>query len=111
MGTSLALGAAAARELGASRLLVLLADMPHVTASHGAAVLAACTDKHASASLCDGVRMPPACFPAADFTRLAALSGDHGARDLIADLPADALVEAGPALFTDIDMPETGGPA
>lgn len=102
-GTSLALGAQTASRYEASRLLVLLADMPFVTQAHCGAVLRRCTDVFASASLFGERPMPPACFPASMLTELSQRTGDEGARQLIAALPPSALVEAPGWTLDDID--------
>lgn len=101
MGSSLALGARRALELGAEILLVCLADMPHVSAEHLGRLLAAGgTDVVATGF--DGSRGPPVAFPRRLFPDLVALSGDHGARHLLANA---SLVVAPPGLTRDFDVP------
>lgn len=100
---SLALGARRAVELGATRLLVALADMPLVDAKLMGAVLDRGTDAGASAAT-DGTRaMPPACFSGPLIEALTKLSGDRGAASLLANLPADRLVAVPPDMLVDID--------
>lgn len=108
-GPSLAMGVDAASSLKTTRLLVMLADMPFVSIDHARAVLERCTDERAAASIANGQVSPPACFPARDIARLVAISGDQGARKLIAGLPADALVEAAADQLSDIDTEEALG--
>lgn len=103
MATSLRAGLAAAGDW--DRLLIALGDMPRVTAAHLDAVMAATRDDRASASQIDGQAMPPACFPPALRDHLGAVTGDRGARDLIAGLPPAALVAAAPGMLADIDRP------
>lgn len=100
---SLAAGIAQARALGAGRAVVVLGDMPRVTPELIRAVLARCSGGQASAAT-DGTRpMPPACFPAALFDRLEALSGDRGAAPVLRALPEAQLVAAPTGALVDID--------
>lgn len=103
MSGTIRTGVAQARELGAERLLLVLGDMPFVTAAMLDRLVARCTDD-APAALTDGARIvPPACFPSADFDALSALRGDRGARERLCRLPPSACVRVpGPALV-DID--------
>ncbi len=104
MGASLAAGAAAV-PAGVAGVMVLPADMPGITAGDmrrlaeafdGAGVL-----RGAGA---DGTPGHPVLFPAAALPRLAALSGDRGARDLAAGARLVAL--PGRHALTDLDTPE-----
>lgn len=101
MGSSLALGAQRATELGATALLVCLADMPNVTSAHLTALLAA-DDSDAVATGFDNSRGPPVMFSRRLFPDLASLSGDHGARHLLAGA---RLIAAPPGLSRDFDTP------
>ncbi|MCW2365751.1 molybdenum cofactor cytidylyltransferase [Sphingobium sp. B7D2B] len=106
MAHSLGLAARAAQDVRASALLVLLADMPFVTAEHLDAVLGGAAADEASAVFScspDGVAQPPALFPARAFGDLQALKGDQGARSLAT---GSALVNADARLLLDIDTPE-----
>ncbi len=103
---SLRIGVARAAELGATRLLVCLADMPLIGGDVLEAVLLACDADTASAASDGRVRMPPACFPAADLARLAALQGDRGAGALLSELPEASLVRVAPELLGDVDRAE-----
>jgi len=102
MGASLALGAQRATELGAAALLVCLADMPNVTAAHLMQLIEAAGDSDAIATGFDNSRGPPAVFARRLFPELAALSGDHGAKHLLARA---TLVAAPPGLTRDFDTP------
>lgn len=102
MGSSLALGAQRAMELGAAALLVCLADMPNITAAHLMQLIAAGENGDAVATGFDGSRGPPAVFSSRLFPDLAAISGDQGAKHLLAHA---TLVAAPPGLARDFDMP------
>jgi CTP:molybdopterin cytidylyltransferase MocA len=99
IGTSIALAASAA--LGQGRaLLVLLADMPLVTAEHLAALLA----HPAAATLYpDGKAGVPALVGPQLLPHLAKLDGNTGAGPLLARYPR---VAAPPEMLLDIDRPE-----
>jgi molybdenum cofactor cytidylyltransferase len=100
---SLRAGLAAAGD--PDRLLIVLGDMPDVTAAHLAKVLAATTDDLPAASHNGRSALPPACFPRPWLAGLGALTGDQGAGRLLRDLPASQLISA-PGLLRDIDRPE-----
>ncbi|TKD53226.1 nucleotidyltransferase family protein [Sphingomonas baiyangensis] len=102
-GHSLALCVAAARAAEASAVLVALADMPRVTATHIYRLLDAAEGDDAVVASSDGVRpMPPALFGAGWFDRLEALEGDAGARRIIA---GGRHIVTSPAELVDIDTP------
>ncbi|MEL6103666.1 MAG: nucleotidyltransferase family protein [Pseudomonadota bacterium] len=102
---SLRAGVARAIVLGASRAVVVLGDMPFVTPALIDMVISRSTGTTPAAAT-DGKRpMPPACFPAACFSKLMAQSGDRGAADLIKALPPSALVAAPSLALRDIDTP------
>jgi len=106
MATSLRIAARHAREIGASALLILLGDMPLVTAEHLAVLLAAFArdrGRPVFSRVAGGAPQPPAIFPATLFPALEALSGDAGARSLAQDA---AFVEAPETSLIDIDTPE-----
>jgi CTP:molybdopterin cytidylyltransferase MocA len=99
---SLKAGLALAQAMGATRLLVVLADMPRVPTALMAEVLAKGTTLAAAAS--DGTRiLPPACLPAALFPQLRALTGDQGAGALLKNLPTAQRVLGPAAILIDID--------
>lgn len=103
-GHSLALCIAAARAAGTRAVLVALADMPRVTATHIYRLLDAAEGEEAVVASSDGERpMPPALFGSAHFGALAALEGDQGARDLVRGARH---VIASPAELIDIDTPQ-----
>jgi molybdenum cofactor cytidylyltransferase len=93
LSRSVSLAAQAALATNADGLLICLADMPNVSVAHITAMIDAFGDApRAIASSVQGVAMPPALFPKAHFPTLAMLSGDAGAKTLLADamlIPAD----------------------
>jgi len=100
-GRSIALGVQAARRADVDAVLVMLADMPFVTAGHVRALFDGFDGNHAVvASTTGDWSGPPALFGAVHFDLLAQLSGDHGPRTLI---KAADLVAALPAELADID--------
>ncbi len=102
MASSLRLGIAAAE--GAAAVLVLLADMPNVTAAHVERLLAAGDGPRTIVASADGgAPRPPALFGEAWFDALSALTGDHGARDLIR---SGKLVPASAGELADVDTPD-----
>lgn len=102
MGSSLALGARRATELGADALLVCLADMPNITAEHLRALIAASATNDVVATGFDASRGPPVIFASRLFPELATLSGDHGAKHLLATA---TLIRASSELARDFDTP------
>lgn len=102
MGSSLALGAQRAAELGADALLVCLADMPNVTAAHLLQLIAAAAGSDTIATGFDYSRGPPALFGRRLFSELTQLTGDHGAKHLLASA---TLITAPPGLARDFDTP------
>ncbi len=103
---SLRAGVARARTLGATRVLIALADMPGVDA----ALLDSVAERglrEGRAAVTDGARrMPPAAFGADAFDALMQVRGDSGAGALLRALPEAALVRAAPGQLADIDRPE-----
>lgn len=90
-------------------VVVLLADMPEITADDLAALVANWDGRaiHRAAGA-EGTPGNPVLFPATDFAVLAALSGDRGARDLLrAEAGRTRLVPLpGAHALTDLDTPE-----
>jgi len=104
LAASLRLAAHHACAENAGALMILLGDMPLVTADHLVQLLALFHPARPVFSRPpDGPPQPPALFPPACFPLLEALSGDSGARSLAADaLIAPATAES----LIDIDTPE-----
>jgi molybdenum cofactor cytidylyltransferase len=98
---SLALGVCALGD--ANGALVALADMPYLTASHVQRLAATFDANNASTTICSlhgDVRMPPAIFPRSVWPMLTGITGDQGAKALL----AEALTVAGtPHILRDID--------
>jgi molybdenum cofactor cytidylyltransferase len=104
MASSVRLGVACAQARGAKAVLLALADMPRVTASHVYRLLDAADSADAVVASSDGVGpKPPALFAQAHFATLCALTGDQGARDLIR---AGRHVVTNAAELIDVDTPE-----
>ncbi len=105
MGTSVALAAQLAHDAGCTALLVALADMPLVPPEHFAALATRIAAAGADAiivSQAEGARMPPAAFGADRLVALARLSGDLGARAILAHGVA---ITCPPEWLSDIDTP------
>lgn len=106
MATSLKVAARAAQDHGVDALLILLADMPFVSAVHLRGLLGQAAEHSTQPVFSiapDGVAQPPALFPASFFEALASLEGDKGARALS---HGAALVECSEDQFFDVDSVE-----
>lgn len=104
MSSSVSLGVERARELGATSVLVALADMPRVTQSHVNCLFQASSDEMSVVASSDGkAPKPPALFGAGRFDHLLHLDGDNGARDLIR---GGRHVITSAAELVDIDTPQ-----
>lgn len=102
LASSLALGVKRAATFAPANVLVCLADMPDVPASHLMALVELGAAHEIVATSVGGTKSPPAVFGPPLFAQLTALSGDKGARELLTDAPAVALA---PELARDIDTP------
>lgn len=101
---SLSYGVAAAKAAGAKAVLIALADMPRVTATHIYRLFDAADGSATIVASSDGTRpMPPALFGSDLFDDLLDLQGDDGARQLI---KRGHHVIASPAELVDIDTRE-----
>lgn len=111
MGHSIAALAAAAERRRAEGLLLLLADMPELTTADLEALLkasAASPDAVVRAAAEDGRPGHPVVFPRRLFAALQALTGDRGARSVLAQAPEARLVRLpGERALTDLDTPES----
>jgi molybdenum cofactor cytidylyltransferase len=101
LSRSLRLGLNGAAAMGASQVLIALADMPFVPLDHFQALLTT-FDGKGVATRSNGYAMPPAIFGADLLDALGSLEGDHGGRALLnglrtIDLPAE--------LALDVDTP------
>lgn len=99
---SLRAAARYAQECGAARLLIVLGDMPCVRDATLAALLAAPPDAPSAVRQADGRAGVPACLPAALLPAVLDVSGDRGARELLAGA---ALVTVAPDELADVDRP------
>lgn len=104
MGHSIALGMYALSLRDYQAVMIALADMPFVTEAHVKDLLARWTGEESilASGHPAGHALPPALFGQAHFPRLAAASGDQGARDL---LQGALRVEANADELADIDRP------
>lgn len=103
LSQNIASGARWAKSRKANRLVIVLGDMPFVTAAHCNQVVERCNDTTASASSFDSLRSPPACFPSAMFGDLIALTGDRGAKALIDAVPSRNVIDRSKVELLDID--------
>ena len=101
MSRSIALGVAAAERLRATAILLALADMPLVPAAHYRALVEAFEGTPVT-TLAGNAQMPPAMFGQSSFTALRQLTGDRGARDLLAQADTFSI---DPLFALDIDTP------
>ena len=102
---SVALAAKAAQQVGASALLICLADMPFITATIIVDLITK-FEQHDRAEIVAASAgqqpMPPAIFPAHHFAELASLEGDKGARGL---LKTARRLDINGHYLTDVDTP------
>ena len=104
MSNSVKLGVKCALALGADAVMIALADMPRVTATHVFRLLDAADGPDAVIASSDGEKpCPPAVFGADQFEALLMLEGDKGARAMVA---AGKHVIAPAHELLDIDRPE-----
>jgi len=104
IGTSVALAARCAAARDASALVILLADMPLVSAALIARLIA--TGAPAACRYPQGHAGVPALVPASAFAQLQRLTGDHGAGAVLRDLPCLTLLDCVPAELFDVDTPQ-----
>lgn len=102
---SLRAGVALADAVGAQRALIVLGDMPHVSADLMRQIVTRCTASLPSAASLGQRAQAPSCWPRASFPALLALQGDQGGRALLQNLPPDQLVRASSHQLRDIDTP------
>jgi CTP:molybdopterin cytidylyltransferase MocA len=102
LGTSAALAARWAA--GSDALLILLADMPLVSAATLRKLVAACGP---AAVAYPGHKLgAPACFPAVLFPALERLTGDSGAAQVLRGLAEVMLIGTPAEELRDVDRPE-----
>lgn len=102
---SLACGIRAFANLSVSAVLVALADMPLVPASHFRALAEALGEGDAAASVVAGRRQPPVIFSSGCFEALSRLTGDRGGREVLVGLANVMDVPLAERLAVDIDTP------
>lgn len=102
-GNSLALGARRALGDGFDTALIMLADMPFVTAAHLQALLR--TKGKIAMSEYEGRLMPPSRFSGGALDSLTGLSGDKGGKSTIS-LPNVATIALSQSAARDIDTRE-----
>lgn len=104
LGSSVAIAAEAARDAGASALLLLLADMPLVEPDFLAMLVAS---EAPAATRYPGDRAGvPVLVPATMFAEAAKLSGGTGLGPLLSRHDGIALLDPPPSMLLDIDLPE-----
>lgn len=107
LATSVALAARMASEAGSGALLLMLADMPHVSASTLLELIEACAPKKPAAVRYEaGHPGIPACFPADYFDALQQLKGDKGAGELLRRANHLALIDVPHSELADVDTEE-----
>jgi len=104
MASSVRIGVEAAKAMSAKAVLIALADMPRVTATHIFNILDAVDADDAVVASSDGFTPhPPALFARDRFDALMALDGDMGAREMIRRGKHVVTTEAE---MIDVDTPE-----
>jgi molybdenum cofactor cytidylyltransferase len=104
MSQSVRLGVAEAIRLGAAAVVIALADMPRVTATHIHHLFDATDDEDSVVASSDGkAAKPPVLFGRAQFDALLTLEGDAGARDMV---KRGRHVVTNPAELIDVDTRE-----
>jgi molybdenum cofactor cytidylyltransferase len=101
----------AALPTGCPAVILLLADLPEIEATDLQALIAAqarTPDQILQATTSSGKPGHPVLFPRRYFTALGTLTGDHGARDLLAGQRGDIVMVPLPGnrALTDLDTPE-----
>ncbi len=105
-GASLALAINHIKGAPIDAALIMLADMPFVSAAHIKALINRMDGHDAVASKHGGVLQPPLLFARSTFDDLTALSGDKGGKAFLATLGNRAFVDMPAHEATDIDTPE-----
>lgn len=109
INSSLKSGILAARGLQATAALVMLGDMPFVTAEMIAAMIARYRDSAAPLVISDyeGVNAPPMIYDQSLFPELLAMEGEGCGRQVVKRHKAEAEVLAwDPSALRDLDVPE-----
>src|SRR6056297_204158 len=107
LSASLRTGADWALRHGHSALMVLLPDLPDLTAEDINNVLQAYDETHIiRATAQDGTPGHPVLFPAAFLPAIRDLKGDQGAQDILRANPVQTVELPGTRATTDLDTPE-----
>lgn len=109
MAASLRAGARRAQALQSRALMILLPDMPEITAGDIGTLLAShagAPDRALRAASEDGRPGHPVILPATLLPALMALSGDRGARDLLKANPPGLCPLPGTRALHDLDTPD-----
>jgi molybdenum cofactor cytidylyltransferase len=108
--SSLIAGVTTAIQMGASEVLIALADMPLVTSSDLGQVASATRRLGGACTVIDlpnGLKyLPPAGFSKIHFDALLGLSGDQGASSILRGFQGESLIHLLPGHLIDIDRPE-----
>jgi len=102
-GSALALSVQAVLEGGYSKAVIMLGDMPFVSAAHIEALMQ--TDGDVIMSECEGKRLPPSVFRGEAFKALATHSGELGGKSTI-NLANVATIALSQSAARDIDTRE-----
>jgi molybdenum cofactor cytidylyltransferase len=107
LASSVAIAAHAALEAGSEFLLLMLADMPHVSTATLLELVEAAGPKKPAAVLHEaGHPGIPACFPRDYFDALRQLDGDKGAAELLRRAKHLALIHVPHSELADVDTEE-----
>jgi len=109
MAASIRAGVQAAQIAGARGLVVMLADMPEIDTAMLTTLIAAFAAEPAAvhrAAAADGTPGNPVVIPARLFPALHGVTGDAGARQVVACEAARLCPLPGRAALTDLDTPE-----
>ena len=100
---SVRLAADAAQQMGATAVIMALADMPCITTAQVERLLSQAARPDDVIASTDGMRpSPPALFGAGQFAALGSLTGDEGARTLLRHARQ---IAAEPGTLIDVDTP------
>jgi len=108
MGASVRIAAGWAAGIGAGGLILCPADLPELEPGDFAAIAAAFDPAGPPLRATDDAGVPghPVAFPARLFAELGAVTGDRGARDVLARHPARPLPRPGRGPTLDLDTPD-----
>ncbi len=103
IGSSISLAVHQLIQTDVKAVICILGDMPFVPADHASAMIKAANNGYeAVITRSSSYQGPPALFHRSLFSKLTALSGDNGARSVIASIKSTA-VSLSPKMVMDID--------